>query len=941
LSVTVGEFAVPTANAVPYGITTGPDGNLWFTERGADKVGMINPASHAISEFVLGTTGNAPEQITTGPDGNLWFTEYTGNGLGIINPTTHTVAGLALGSGSGPKGITLGPDNNLWFTEYDGNRIGHYDPATSVLAQSSLPAPGSGPYGIVTGPDGNLWFTEDTGNRIGEFNPSTGALTEFGLRSAGSGPTGITVGSDGNLWFTEFNSNLIGTINLTTHAISEFALPTGLAGPDGISVGPDGNLWFTELNAGQIGAINPVTHAVSEFAIPTAGSGPPKITLGPDGNLWFTEEQGDKIAQATPAPALTAAAGNGQSTPVATAFGTLLAVQVLDVQGNPLPEANVFFTLHPGAGGAGGSFTGSTTVTTNAQGLAFAPVVTANDTAGSFTVSASLGGTNGPSTLFNLTNLPGTPAVVSPAGWVAQNAPVGTAYSTPLQAAVTDAYGNPLPGVPVTFTVPATGASGTFAALSTVPTNAIGIATAPPLIANAVPGSFLATAAVAGLPNIFFGLTNTAVPATLRIVAGAAQRTTVGTAFGQLLKVKVTDAANQPVSGITVAFALSASGAGGTFNAPPLVVTDAQGVATAPALVANTQAGTFTVFAAVAGVASAARFILTNLPGVAQGLRAAAGTPQAGTVGKPFATALKAQVVDSYGNAVPVRGIKVTFTVVPDPKTGAGAAFAGQTTVTVSTNGSGVATAPPLTANPIAGSFTVTAAAAGFTGPPVTFALSTVPGPPFDPVGGPAQSATVNQPYAEHLTARVRDIFGNPVRGVVVVFTAPAHGAGGTFGGRLTAAAITGADGVAIAPPFTANTGAGPFVVRVTTPGVPEAGLIHLTNVPGPAALLTIVGGSTRRTAGSGTFSGPLEVRATDAFGNAIAGVPITFTVVANGASGSGASFGSGATATVLSNARGLAVAPALRANGKRGSFTVIASAAGVAADATFSLTIA
>jgi hypothetical protein len=42
LSVT--EFPIPTADSNPVGITRGPDGNLWFTETQANKIGRITPA---------------------------------------------------------------------------------------------------------------------------------------------------------------------------------------------------------------------------------------------------------------------------------------------------------------------------------------------------------------------------------------------------------------------------------------------------------------------------------------------------------------------------------------------------------------------------------------------------------------------------------------------------------------------------------------------------------------------------------------------------------------------------------------------------------------------------------------------------------------------------------------------------------------------------------
>ena len=56
----------------PNDITTGPDGNLWFTEFG--KIGRITPAG-VITEFPILTANSAAVQITTGPDGKLWFTE--------------------------------------------------------------------------------------------------------------------------------------------------------------------------------------------------------------------------------------------------------------------------------------------------------------------------------------------------------------------------------------------------------------------------------------------------------------------------------------------------------------------------------------------------------------------------------------------------------------------------------------------------------------------------------------------------------------------------------------------------------------------------------------------------------------------------------------------------------------------------------------------------
>ena len=41
MASTISEFPPPTGDSGPAGITLGPDGNLWFTEYIANKIGRI------------------------------------------------------------------------------------------------------------------------------------------------------------------------------------------------------------------------------------------------------------------------------------------------------------------------------------------------------------------------------------------------------------------------------------------------------------------------------------------------------------------------------------------------------------------------------------------------------------------------------------------------------------------------------------------------------------------------------------------------------------------------------------------------------------------------------------------------------------------------------------------------------------------------------------
>jgi streptogramin lyase len=295
---------VPTAASQPYRLTSGPDGNVWFTELGAGRIGRMDPADPAatVTDFSVPTARSQPQAITAGPDGNLWFTEYVGNRIARITragAVTEYSAGLSVNSG--PEGIAAGPDGKLWFTEYAGNRLGQLTPSTGAISQMPLlPNGGSQPDNIVAGPDGNMWFTEYGGDRIGRTSTS-GVRAEFSVPTPASAPDGITVGPDKALWFTEYNGNRIGRIS-TSGTVTEFPVPTPASHPETIVAGPDGALWFTESAGNKIGRIT-TTGVFTEFPVPAASAVPDGIAVGADRNLWYSEFSANQVARVTPGAA--------------------------------------------------------------------------------------------------------------------------------------------------------------------------------------------------------------------------------------------------------------------------------------------------------------------------------------------------------------------------------------------------------------------------------------------------------------------------------------------------------------------------------------------------------------------------------------------------------------------------------------------------------------
>jgi streptogramin lyase len=288
-----------------------PDGNLWFTETGGNKIGRITPTG-TIDEFPALFSGLVPWAITAGPDGNLWFTNLGSSCLTGCSPPYDDQIGRITPAGSityfpsifgWSNGITSGPDGNLWFAAGVG---GNLDPEivrmtpSGAITEFALPAGDTrhiAAQHVKTGSDGNLWFTKTeqtpAGGWIGRITP-TGTITEFPIPTAGASPVRMTAGPDGNIWFVEQGAVAIGRIT-PTGTITEFPIPTAGAVLAGITAGPDGNLWFTDSGASAIGRITPAG-TITEFPILSGGM-PGDITTGPDGNLWFVEPYANKIGR--------------------------------------------------------------------------------------------------------------------------------------------------------------------------------------------------------------------------------------------------------------------------------------------------------------------------------------------------------------------------------------------------------------------------------------------------------------------------------------------------------------------------------------------------------------------------------------------------------------------------------------------------------------------
>lgn len=221
---TVGELADPSepgsisesaAVTYPYawGIAADAAGNIWVGEDGRGATGRQGAIGEAaagglgLSEYLTPTTASEPQQLTVDNEGNVWFVERSANRIGELRPR-DAVAGTSAGiteypvpipSGGSPEEepeyITTAADGSIWFTEYSyassrDNQVGRIVPTgPAAVSFTMTQVPGGGvPVGIGADRAGNVWFVGGSPTAVfevpGVAAPGAGAGGSAGSETA-------------------------------------------------------------------------------------------------------------------------------------------------------------------------------------------------------------------------------------------------------------------------------------------------------------------------------------------------------------------------------------------------------------------------------------------------------------------------------------------------------------------------------------------------------------------------------------------------------------------------------------------------------------------------------------------------------------------------------------------------------------------------------------
>lgn len=78
MNVKINEYSLISPKSGPYGMTLGPDQEVWLTENQGNRIGKITEDGE-ITEYSIPTLDAGLSIIVPGVGKELWFTEYKAN----------------------------------------------------------------------------------------------------------------------------------------------------------------------------------------------------------------------------------------------------------------------------------------------------------------------------------------------------------------------------------------------------------------------------------------------------------------------------------------------------------------------------------------------------------------------------------------------------------------------------------------------------------------------------------------------------------------------------------------------------------------------------------------------------------------------------------------------------------------------------------------------
>ena len=176
------------------------DGILWFT--GQDGVyGQFDPASGSMEVFTA-PGGSGPYGITTTPEGSIYYASLAGSHIGAIDANGGASVVEPPAADQGARRVWSDSSGAVWVSEWNTGNLSRYQPASGTWDTWPLPGDNPAAYAVFVDDADIVWVSDFGSNSMVRFEPESESFIVLPLPHS-PGDVRQILGRFGEVWGAE------------------------------------------------------------------------------------------------------------------------------------------------------------------------------------------------------------------------------------------------------------------------------------------------------------------------------------------------------------------------------------------------------------------------------------------------------------------------------------------------------------------------------------------------------------------------------------------------------------------------------------------------------------------------------------------------------------------------------------------------------------------
>jgi virginiamycin B lyase len=176
-------------------------GRIWFTGQNG-IYGRLEPRSGAMQVWNA-PRGRGPYGITTTPDGAVYYASLAGNHIARVDVESGAATVIEPpNKGQGARRVWADSRGHIWVSEWHAGQVSRYDPRTGAWRAWRLPGERPQAYAVYVDDQDKVWVSEWGANAMVRFDPETERFDVFPSDRPRANVRQI-LGRSGEVWVPE------------------------------------------------------------------------------------------------------------------------------------------------------------------------------------------------------------------------------------------------------------------------------------------------------------------------------------------------------------------------------------------------------------------------------------------------------------------------------------------------------------------------------------------------------------------------------------------------------------------------------------------------------------------------------------------------------------------------------------------------------------------